>query len=112
MTDYDIAVAIAKMFKQYGRETLEKCSILYKGGDFELAEKQLISSYYLKKANAIEIEIPELSPNNDIAVAQLALAVGKRLERFERGRKANAGRDAISRQKIAQNAIQSRWSAK
>lgn len=112
MTDYAIAVTIAKMFKQYGRPILEKSSILYRDGELEITDKTLVNSYYLKKANAIEIVIPELSPNDDVVIAQLALAVGRRLERFERGRKSNASRTAESRRKVAQNAIQARWSAK
>lgn len=109
MTDYGIAVSIAMMLKQYGRAMLEKSSILYRDGNLEITDKTLVNSYYLKKANAIEIVIPELSPNDDVVIAQLALAVGRRLERFERGRKSNASRTADSRRKIAQNAVQSRW---
>lgn len=85
---------------------------VFKDGRMGLLEKVRANQYRLKQDDAFVVEIPRLSRKKDIAVAQLALAVGKRLERFERGRKANAGRDAISRQKIAQNAIQSRWSAK
>jgi hypothetical protein len=57
--------------------------------------------------------MPELAKDGgQLQVAQVAIAVGRRLERFERGRKANATRTPNSRQKIAQKAIQSRWSAK
>ena len=112
MTDYETAVTISMIFKQYGRPILKKSSILYRDGELEIIDKALVNSYYLKKANAIEIEIPELSPNDDVVIAQLALAIGKRLERFERGRKSNASRTAESRRKVAQNAIQARWSAK
>lgn len=74
--------------------------------------KQEATQYFVKKNEAIIVDVPELSKDKSIAVTQLAVAVGRRLERFERGQKANVGRDAISRQKIAQNAIQARWGAK
>ena len=70
------------------------------------------TQYFVKKYGAIIVDIPELSADNDERIAQLALAVGRRLERFERASKANAGRDADSRKQIAQNAIKKRWSAK
>lgn len=112
MTDREIAQKLTTLFKQFGRPILAKSVILYREGQFELTDKSLVTGYYLKKANAVAIEIPELADDDSIAVAQLALAVGRRLERFERGRKANATRTPNSRQKIAQNAVQSRWSAK
>lgn len=75
--------------------------------------KNTTPRYMLKKNGEIAIEIPKLHDNiPELATADIALAVGRRLERFERGRKANAGRDANSRREIAQNAIQARWSAK
>lgn len=77
-----------------------------------LMKKEEATQYFIKKNDAIIVDVPKLSKDKSYAVVQLALAVGGRVERFERARKANAGRDAISRQKIAQNAIQSRWSAK
>lgn len=81
--------------------------------DIKFEPKNATPRYLLKKQGKIAIEIPKLHDNiKELATADIALAVGRRLERFERGRKANAGRDATSRQKIAQNAIQSRWSAK
>ena len=87
--------------------------VIEEDGEPTLADRKLITSYWLKKHKAIAIEIPYvLSDDDEIAIAQLALAVGRRLERFERGQKANAGRDATSRKQIAQNAIKKRWSAK
>ena len=69
------------------------------------------SSTAFKKHGEVAIEIGELPADNADAIALLALRVGKRIERFERGLKANAGRTSSQRQKIAQNAIQTRWNA-
>ena len=114
MTDYEIAVSIAMMLDySNGMELFRNsATIITKDGKLSLVAKEQATQYYLKQNGAILVELPELSDNKKTALAQIALAVGRRLERFERGRKANAGRTAESRQKIAQNAIQSRWSAK
>lgn len=110
MTDSEIAEFVANIAR---RTSLDGYSIeMFKDGGIGLIETERANQYRLKQDNAIVVEIPKLSRHEGIATAQIALAIGRRLERFERGRKANAGRDAISRQKIAQNAIQSRWSAK
>lgn len=68
------------------------------------------STYRQKKDGKILIPIPHAT--NELQGIQIALAVGKRIERFERGLKINSNRTPISRKKIAQNAIQTRWSAK
>lgn len=110
MTDLEIAEFVANIAR---RTNLDGYAIeIFKEGGIGLIEKERANQYRSKQDNAIFVEIPRLSRHEGIATAQLALAIGRRLERFERGRKANAGRDAISRQKIAQNAIQARWSAK
>lgn len=75
-------------------------------------DKSEATQYLTKKIGAIFVDIPELSTDTDERIADLALAIGRRLERFERGSKANAGRTAETRRKVAQNAIQTRWSAK
>jgi len=75
-------------------------------------DKSEATQYLKKKTGAIFVDIPELSADTDERIADIAIAVGRRLERFERGRKANAGRTIDSRRKIAQNAIQTRWNAK
>lgn len=67
---------------------------------------------HLKRDGLVVVDLPELAKDNETAIAQLGLAIGKRLERFERGMKSNAGRTSDVRQKIAQNAIQKRWSAR
>lgn len=86
-------------------------AILPKEERVALMKKEEATQYFIKKNGAIIVDVPELSKDKSIAITQLAVAVGRRLERFERGLKANAGRDADSRRKIAQNAIQSRWKA-
>ena len=75
-------------------------------------DKSEATQYLTKKIGAIFVDIPELSADTDERIADIALAVGRRIERFERVAKANATRTPISRKKIAQNAIQTRWSAK
>ena len=110
MTDREIAEFVANIAR---RTNLDNYSIeIFKGGGIGLIETERANQYRLRQDNAIAIEIPRLSRHEGIATAQLALAIGRRLERFERGAKANAGRTTESRQKIAQNAIKARWSAK
>ncbi len=114
MTDYEIAVSIAMMLDYSNGIELFKDSatIITKDGKLSLVAKEQATQYHLKQNGAILVELPELSDNKKTALAQIALAVGRRLERFERGRKANATRTPNSRKEIAQNAIQARWSAK
>ena len=111
MTDKDIAEFIVPITKVVGGD-LDKFVIeVFKDGQMGLLEKERATQYRLKQDNAIIVEMPRLSRNSNTAIAQIALAVGRRLERFERGAKANAGRTIDSRRKIAQNAIKKRWSA-
>ena len=114
MTEYEIAVSIAMMLDyDNGIELFRNsATIITKNGKLSLVAKEQATQYYLKQNGAILVELPELSDNKKTALAQIALAIGRRLERFERGQKANAGRDADSRKQIAQNAIKKRWSAK
>lgn len=110
MTDREIAEFVANIVM---RTSLDGYTIeMFKEGGIGLIEKERATQYRSKQDNAIFVEIPRLSRHEGIATAQIALAIGRRLERFERGKKANATRTPNSRQKIAQNAIQSRWSAK
>lgn len=113
MTDLEIAEFVADTIRHTLRENL-LCyhAEIFKDGRIELIEKDKATQYRLKQDRAIVAEIPKLSMNEYVAIAQLALAVGRRLERFERGRKANATRTPNSRKEIAQNAIQARWNAK
>ncbi len=110
MTDQEIAEFVANIAR---RTNLDNYSIeIFKGGGIGLIETERATQYRLRQDNATIVEIPKLSRHEGIATAQLALAIGRRLERFERGAKANAGRTTETRQKVAQNAIQARWSAK
>jgi len=110
MTDREIAEFVANIAR---RTNLDNYSIeMFKDGGIGLIEKERATQYRSKQDNSIFVEIPRLSRHEGIATAQIALAVGRRLERFERGRKANATRTPNSRKEIAQNAIQARWSAK
>lgn len=110
MTDQEIAEFVANTARRVPRHNY---SIeIFKEGGLGLIETKRATQYRLKQDNAIIVEIPKLSRNEGIATAQIALAIGRRLERFERGRKANASRTTESRRKVAQNAIQARWSAK
>ncbi len=68
-------------------------------------------TYKLKRNGEIAVEFPRLLADTNIAIAQICFAVGKRIERYERGLKSNANRSIDSRKKIAQNAIQARWNA-
>lgn len=113
MNELEIAEFVADTIRHTVRENLLHYHIeIFKDGRMELIEKSKATQYRLKQDRAIIAEIPKLSMNEYVAVAQLALVVGRRIERFERASKANAGRDANSRKKIAQNAIQARWNAK
>ena len=109
MTDLEIAEFVMNIAR---RTNLDGYSIeIFKEGGIGLIEKERANQYRSKQDNAIFVEIPRLSRHEGIATAQLALAIGRRIERFERGAKANATRTPNSRKKIAQNAIQKRWSA-
>lgn len=112
MTDYEVAVTISMIVDKALNEKLSQQVIEFGQGVLRVIEKKDATQYRLKQNGTIAIELPELSKNDSVAVAQVALAVGRRLERFERGRKANAKRTPNSRKKIAQNAVQSRWNAK
>lgn len=113
MTDLEIAEFVADTIRHTIRENLYHYHIeIFKDGRIELLEKNKATQYRLKHDRAIIAEIPKLSMNEYVAIAQIALAVGRRIERFERGAKANATRTPISRKEIAQNAIKKRWSAK
>lgn len=110
MTDQEIAEFVASIAHQASHHN---CSIeIFKEGGIELIETERATQYRSRQDNSIFVEIPKLSRYEGIATAQIALAVGRRLERFERGAKANASRTTESRRKVAQNAIQARWSAK
>lgn len=110
MTDLEIAEFVANIVR---RTNLDRYLIeIFKEGGIGLIETERATQYRSKQDNSIFVEIPRLSRHEGIATAQLALAVGRRLERFERASKSNASRTAETRQKVAQNAIQSRWSAK
>ena len=113
MTDYEIAEFVADTIRHTVRENLLHYHVeIFKDGRIELIEKERATQYRLKQDRAIIAEIPKLSMNEYVALAQIALAVGRRLERFERGQKANATRTPDSRKEIAQKAIQARWNAK
>ena len=114
MTDKDIASEIRGIAKSFLAENLKGrvLAIIPSQSLIMPIDKSEATQYLMKKTGAIFVDIPELSADTDERIAELAIAVGRRLERFERGAKANAGRTIDSRRKIAQNAIQSRWSAK
>lgn len=115
MTDLEIARKIHGIALATPRTTLQKqvIAIMPKEGKVISLDKEQATQYFARKHEAIFVEMPKLAKDGgQLLVAQVAIAVGRRLERFERGRKANATRTPNSRQKIAQNAIQSRWSAK
>lgn len=110
MTDQEIAEFIKNLIKNH-RPDCERCVIsVSREKLFHCVLKETPKRFF-KENGEIAIEIPPLSEDNALAIAELSLHVGKRLERFERGVKINAGRSAETRKKIAQNAIQSRWSA-
>lgn len=110
MTDLEIAEFVMNIAR---RTNLDGYAIeIFKEGGIGLIEKERATQYRSKQDKSIFVEIPRLSRHEGIATAQLALAVGRRIERFERGAKANSIRTPDSRKKIAQNAIQTRWSAK
>lgn len=111
MTDYEIAVTIAMMMHG-GEDFTDSVITIENHKALKIIPKRQATQYYLKKNNAIVVELPDFSPNKKVIPIQIALAVGRRLERFERVAKANATRTPISRKEIAQNAIQTRWSAK
>lgn len=112
MTDLEIAEFIVPITKVVGADLDKYVIEIFKSGQIGLLEKERATQYRSKQDNSIFVEIPRLSRHEGIATAQIALAVGRRIERFERGSKANATRTPNSRKKIAQNAIQARWSAK
>lgn len=110
MTDLEIAEFVTNIARRTNLDGY--ATEIFKEGGIGLIEKERANQYRSKQDNAIFVEIPRLSRHGGIATAQLALAIGRRIERFERGAKANATRTPNSRKKIAQNAIQSRWGAK
>ena len=114
MTDREIAANIAMMLDyDNGIELFRNsATTITKDGKLSLVAKEQVTQYYLRQNGAVLVELPKLSDNKKTALAQIALAVGRRLERFERGAKANARRTTETRRKVAQNAIQTRWSAK
>lgn len=88
-------------------------AIMPKQKQLTVIGKEKATQYFVRKNEAIIVDMPELVQGDPTwNITQIALAVGRRLERFERGAKANATRTPNSRKKIAQNAIQSRWNAK
>lgn len=114
MTDREIAESIKEMFYySNGRQVFETCAMtIDANGVVHLVAPEQATQYYLKKNKALLVDIPPLDIDRETALCQIAIAVGRRLERFERGRKANATRTPNSRKEIAQNAIQARWNAK
>lgn len=114
--DENIAKFIEFILDKFDKKVIEDSALIYNhDGDAQmmLARKGQFTQTALKKAKAIVIEIPDVAGMSKAkASALIGLAVGRRLERFERGRKANATRTPNSRKEIAQNAIQARWSAK
>lgn len=111
MTEREIAEFIKNLIKNH-RSDCERCVIAVNRDRLLHCVLASTTQRWFKENGEIAIVIPELPEDDDLAIAQLSLAVGRRLERFERGLKSNANRSAESRKKIAQNAIQSRWSAK
>lgn len=115
MTDLEISVSIAKASKILScwEAKRDESVIAIIGETLALIPKAQATQYFIKKYKAIVIDIPtDLLFKEETICAQLGVAVGRRLERFERGAKANATRTPNSRKKIAQNAIQTRWNAK
>lgn len=115
MTDLEIARKVHGIALATPRTTLQKqvIAIMPKEGKVIPLDKERATQYFARKHEAIIVEMPELAKDGGyLQVAQVAIAVGRRLERFERGAKANASRTTESRRKVAQNAIQTRWSAK
>lgn len=115
MTDLEIARKIHGIALATPRTTLQKqvIAIMPNEGKVISLDKERATQYFARKHEAIIVEMPELAKDGgQLQVAQVAIAVGRRLERFERALKSNASRTAETRQKVAQNAIQTRWSAK
>lgn len=114
MTDEELASQIKGIAKSFLAENLKGrvLAIVPSQSLVVPIDKSEATQYLTKKIGAIFVDIPELSTDTDERIADLALAVGRRLERFERGAKANARRTTETRRKVAQNAIQTRWSAK
>lgn len=111
MTDQETIKFIQNLVKNH-RSDCERCVIAISRDGLMHTVLANTPKRFFKENGETAIEIPKLSKDNEQACLELALYLGRRLERFERAVKANAGRSAESRQKIAQNAIQSRWSAK
>lgn len=111
--DEKIAYSIKEMLNySNGSELFETATVtINKDGVVHLVAPELVTQYYLRKNDELVVDIPRLNDDNAIALAQIALAIGRRLERFERGKKSNASRTSSQRRKIAQNAIQTRWNA-
>lgn len=112
MTDLEIADAIKHIIES-SKHDIEGgvLAIIQSQSAIVPIKKAQATQYLSKKTGAIFADIPNLDADDKLAIAQIALAVGRRLERFERGAKANAVRTPDSRKEIAQKAIQSRWNA-
>ena len=111
MTDQEIIELIHTMVYHH-REDCEKCVMAVSRNGLVHPVLATTPKRFFKENGEIPIEIPKLSEDNERACMEFALHLGRRLERFERAVKANAGRTPETRQKIAQNAIQKRWSGK
>lgn len=111
MTDQEIIQFIRNLVTNH-RSDCERCVIAVNRDKLLHCVIASTPKRFFKENGETAIEIPKLPKDNEQACLELALYLGRRLERFERAVKANAGRSAESRQKIAQNAIQARWSAK
>lgn len=85
MTELEIAEFIVPITKVVGGDLDKYVIEIFKSGQIGLLEKERATQYRLKQDHAIIAEIPKLSHNPNTAIAQIALAVGRRLERFERG---------------------------
>ena len=113
MTDKEVAEYVERIIESASKHELEEgvIAVIPSQSAILPIKKAEATQYLTKKTGAIFVDVPKLDENEKIAIAQLALAVGRRLERFERASKANAGRTIESRKQIAQNAIKKRWSA-
>ena len=109
--DRKIAERIRDIVK-YNRNDCEKYVLAIDSHNYIYPVPIRESKKWFAHKKDIQIPIPKLSDDNELAIAELALAIGRRLDRYERAIKANAGRSAEVRKKIAQNAIKSRWASK
>ena len=90
MTDKDIASEIKGIAKSFLAENLKGrvLAIIPSQSLIMPIDKSEATQYLTKKTGAIFVDIPELSADTDERIAELAIAVGRRLERFERASKA------------------------